>query len=64
MCNRCRELARELATLREKYEALNQKFNVNQPKIDEAEATEMNKKIGAQMMGMGAAFNLTEEKSW
>jgi len=52
------QLKTELATLREKYDALNQKFNINQPTIDEASLAEMNAKISAQMMDMGNAFKL------
>jgi len=52
------QLKTELANLREKYEALNQKFNINQPTIDETSLAEMNEKISAQMMDMGNAFKL------
>jgi len=50
------ELRIQYAQLQQKYDALNAKFNLNQPKADAEQAAAMQSILTSQAMGMGAVF--------
>lgn len=50
------ELRIQYVNLQKKYDALNAKFNINQPTVDPAHADEMQAKAISQAMGMGNVF--------
>ena len=49
-------LHEQYGILQKKYDALNAKFNLNQPKVDAAQADAMQGILTSQAMGMGAVF--------
>ena len=60
--SRYEELRAQFAALQQKYEALNAKFNVNQPGPDPATADETRRELVSQAIGMGKVFQCGYEQ--